>query len=69
MLIAAIIILYVYFVTDWGQRYMKTRPAYDLSGIIKIYNIVQILINLFIGFYVSKQIRTLNSKRKKTLFY
>lgn len=54
MLILGIIIAYVYFVHIWGQKYMKSRPAYDLSGIIKIYNLVQIVINLFIGFYVSK---------------
>lgn len=55
MLIAGLIVLYVCFVNDWGQRYMKTRPAYDLSSTIQIYNFFQIIVNLFNGSYVSKQ--------------
>lgn len=53
MLIAGLVVLYVYFVTDWGQKYMKSRPAYDLSSIISIYNVVQIFTNLYIFLYVS----------------
>lgn len=32
---------------------MEKRPAYDLQGYIKIYNLIQIGMNLFIGVYVS----------------
>lgn len=53
MFIIGLIIVYVYFVTDLGQKYMKSRPAYDLSNTIKIYNVIQIFMNLFIGGYVS----------------
>lgn len=55
MLILGLIALYVYFVNDWGQRYMKNRPAYDLNNIIKIYNFSQIILNLFMGTYVSNE--------------
>lgn len=54
MLIIGIIVIYVYFVNDWGQKFMKSRQAYDLSNIIQIYNLAQIFINLYIGLYVSK---------------
>lgn len=54
MIIIAIIFLYVYFVTVWGQRFMKSRQAYELNNIIKIYNFIQIILNLFMGSYVSK---------------
>lgn len=53
MAITILVALYVYFVTNWGQRYMKSRPAYDLNTTIKVYNLIQIVVNLFIGFYVS----------------
>lgn len=53
MLIISLVAIYVYFVTHWGQRYMKNRPAYDLKNIIKVYNLIQIAVNLFIGVYVS----------------
>lgn len=53
MLIAGLVFLYVYFVTEWGQKYMKSRSAYDLSSIITFYNIVQIFTNLYIFIYVS----------------
>lgn len=53
MAIIVLISLYVYFVTYWGQQYMKSRPAYDLKNIIKVYNLIQIVVNLYIGIYVS----------------
>ncbi|XP_055326619.1 elongation of very long chain fatty acids protein AAEL008004-like [Sitodiplosis mosellana] len=51
MLIIGLITWYVYFVTVWGQHFMKTRPAYELNNIIQIYNFLQIILNLFMGSY------------------
>lgn len=51
--IVGLVIIYVYFVTEWGPNIMKSRPAYDLKNVIKIYNLIQIFVNLFIGVYVS----------------
>lgn len=51
--IIALLVVYVYFVTAWGPRWMENRKAYDLRGIIKIYNLFQIFANLYIGIYVS----------------
>lgn len=51
--IIALVACYVYFVVLWGPKYMKSRPAYDLNGFIKIYNLIQIVTNLYIGFFVS----------------
>lgn len=52
-LIAAFVAIYVFFVTEWGPNFMKNRPAYDLKDVMKIYNLLQIIVNLFVGFYVS----------------
>lgn len=51
--IIALVFVYVYYVTKWGPKWMESRPAYDLQGFIKIYNLIQIFTNLFIGVYVS----------------
>lgn len=32
---------------------MKSRPAYDLKEVIKVYNLIQIFTNLYIGINVS----------------
>lgn len=54
MLIILLTAVYVYFVTSWGQRFMKSRPPFEIDSIIQVYNLFQICINLFIGTYVSK---------------
>ncbi|XP_017075201.1 elongation of very long chain fatty acids protein F [Drosophila eugracilis] len=46
-----IISLYLLFVLKAGRKFMENRKPYDLRGVIKVYNIVQILYNsvVFIG--------------------
>lgn len=61
--ILGLIAVYVYFVTDWGPNFMKNRPAYDLKNVIKIYNLIQIIVNLFVGLYVSFR-QFFNAKRE-----
>ncbi|XP_045446636.1 elongation of very long chain fatty acids protein AAEL008004-like [Melitaea cinxia] len=39
---------YLYFCTTLGPRYMKDRKPYNLKFIINIFNIFQILINLYL---------------------
>lgn len=43
-----IIFAYLYFVLDCGPRFMKNRPPYSLKTFIKLYNIVQILANVWL---------------------
>ncbi|XP_018310182.1 elongation of very long chain fatty acids protein AAEL008004 [Mycetomoellerius zeteki] len=43
-----IIFAYLYFVLSYGPRFMKNRPPYSLKKFIKLYNIVQILINAWL---------------------
>lgn len=50
----AIIAVYLYFVTGRGQKWMKNQEAYDLTSVINVYNIVQIIANMYLGFGVSK---------------
>lgn len=37
--------LYYYFVTDFGPKFMKNRPAYKLQNILIVYNALQIVAN------------------------
>lgn len=41
-----LIALYLYIVKVAGPRYMRDRPAYKLTGVIAVYNIMQILLNV-----------------------
>lgn len=36
--VAFISLLYLLFVTVWGPKFMKSRPAYELRGVMIIYN-------------------------------
>lgn len=46
--IIAIVSFYVYFVRVIGPQWMKSRPAFDLKWIIRIYNVLMSSINLYI---------------------
>lgn len=50
----AIVALYVYFVKVAGPRFMKSRPAYDLRGIIRIYNLTLVAWNLYFFYHFTK---------------
>lgn len=43
-----IVVVYLYFVTGYGQKWMEKRKQYELTGLINIYNIFQVLANLYI---------------------
>lgn len=44
--IISIVTIYLYFVNDFGRRFMKNREPFELNKIINIYNLVQIALNL-----------------------
>jgi hypothetical protein len=48
----AIVSLYLYFVKHLGPNLMKNRPALKLDGIMKAYNILQIIMNTYMLVYV-----------------
>lgn len=37
---------YLYFVLDFGPKFMATRRPFDLKKLILVYNVIQVLINL-----------------------
>ncbi|XP_067210097.1 very long chain fatty acid elongase 7-like [Linepithema humile] len=43
-----ITLAYLYFVLSFGPRYMKNKPPYKLKTFILVYNIMQILANIWI---------------------
>uniref|UniRef100_A0A182PR35 Elongation of very long chain fatty acids protein n=1 Tax=Anopheles epiroticus TaxID=199890 RepID=A0A182PR35_9DIPT len=47
--IVLIIIMYLKFVNDWGRRLMKYQNPYDLTMVMNVYNLIQIVLNLYIG--------------------
>ncbi|KDR06850.1 hypothetical protein L798_03505 [Zootermopsis nevadensis] len=50
----AVIGLYLYFVKCVGPRHMKNRPAYELNGVMKAYNLTQILCSVYMLLYSLK---------------
>ncbi|XP_073820613.1 very long chain fatty acid elongase 7-like isoform X1 [Musca autumnalis] len=44
--------LYLYIVRKWGPKFMKGRNPYNVDAIMKLYNVMQIVLNAFI-FYES----------------
>jgi len=47
--------VYLYVVKVAGPQYMKNRPAFQLSGIISVYNVIQIILNALLFLKVSKR--------------
>lgn len=45
---------YLYIVLKQGPKFMKNRKAYDLRGVILVYNFLQIIANLMIVTTVRK---------------
>ena len=48
-----VIALYVYFIFNLGPRLMKNRPPMQLDTVIKIYDIIQVILNFYIAERVS----------------
>lgn len=51
--VVGIITLYLCFVNKWGAKLMAHRKAYDLQNVMIVFNLVQILGNLYIMIFVS----------------
>ncbi|XP_065079078.1 very long chain fatty acid elongase 4-like [Ochlerotatus camptorhynchus] len=47
--VVLIIVLYLKFVNNWGQKMMANREPFCLKTVMNVYNAVQILLNLYIG--------------------
>lgn len=54
-----ILFLYLMFVNKWGPNFMKNRKPYNLQGTLRIYNILQIMISLYL---IDQSIRHCYSK-------
>uniref|UniRef100_A0A1I8MDU2 Elongation of very long chain fatty acids protein n=1 Tax=Musca domestica TaxID=7370 RepID=A0A1I8MDU2_MUSDO len=44
----SIFTLYLLIVRKWGPKYMENRKPFNVDGLMKLYNFVQILLNAFI---------------------
>ncbi|XP_058818388.1 elongation of very long chain fatty acids protein AAEL008004-like [Topomyia yanbarensis] len=44
-----LIILYIKFVSEWGPKLMEHRKPFGLKGLMNVYNVSQVLLNLYIG--------------------
>ncbi|XP_053670776.1 elongation of very long chain fatty acids protein AAEL008004-like [Anopheles nili] len=47
--IVVIIVLYLQFVSNWGHRIMENRTPFQLTTVMNTYNLIQIVMNLYIG--------------------
>lgn len=52
-LVLTILATYLFLVKILGPRLMKNREPYDLRGVIRVYNKMQILYNLLMLAFVS----------------
>lgn len=46
---------YLYFVKSIGPKWMQNRQPYNLQSVINVYNFLQIIINFYLGTFVSEQ--------------
>ena len=44
--------IYILFSTVWGPKFMKNREPYNLKGIIKLYNCLQVILSAWMFFEV-----------------
>lgn len=51
--ITTIIVAYLIFVTGKGQEWMKNRPPFELKNTLILYNLFQIVLNLYTAVGVS----------------
>lgn len=49
-----ILVLWFKFILQWGPNFMKNREPLNLKNIIIVYNILQVLVNAYILYYVRK---------------
>lgn len=45
---------YIYFIKYLGPRLMRDRRPFELKGVIIFYNIIQLLLNIYLVYKVSK---------------
>lgn len=44
---------YLYFVLSWGPKYMANRKPFKLERLLIVYNLIQVLVSLYIFIEVS----------------
>lgn len=55
--VVSIIALYLYFVNDFGIKWMKNREPFELKAIINVYNLIQVALNFTMVMVVSELIQ------------
>jgi hypothetical protein len=55
----AVVGLYLYFVRHLGPQLMRNRPAFKLEGVLKVYNLLQVAMNLYMLFLARLEFVTL----------
>ena len=48
----SIMATYLYFVLSWGPRYMQHRKPYNLTNLLIVYNMAQVVISIFLFYEV-----------------
>lgn len=55
-----IIAAYIYFVTSLGPRIMENRKAFDLKGVLIVYNFSVVALSLYMCYEVSHRVYLLS---------
>ena len=50
-----IIVAYIYFATSLGPRLMENRKAFDLKGVLVVYNFSVVALSLYMCYEVSER--------------
>jgi hypothetical protein len=50
----AIILIGYILMIKWGPKFMADRRPYDLKNVMKLYNLIQVILNTYLGIDVSK---------------
>jgi hypothetical protein len=48
-----ILVTYLYFVLSWGPRCMQHRKPYNLNTLLVVYNMLQVLVSVYLFCEVS----------------
>lgn len=57
-----IIAAYIYFVTSLGPRLMENRKAFDLKGVLVVYNFGVVALSLYMCYEVSHLLCMVHSR-------
>lgn len=60
---SAIIMAYIFFVMSLGPRIMENRKAFDLKGVLVVYNFSVVALSLYMSYEVGQRVTLVTARR------